>query len=73
VLVRPFENTWLNLAVATGFLMLAAVVHVPVLQAPFSTYSLTWMDWAIVVGVGASVVPVLEITKAMLRARYAAD
>jgi len=73
VLKRPFENMWLNLAVVTGFMMLAAVVHVPMLQGPFSTYSLTVADWAIVVGVGASVVPVLEITKAMLRARYEAD
>jgi len=70
VLRRPFENRWLNLAVVTGFAMLAGVVHIPALQTPFSTYSLTALDWAIVVGVAFSVVPVLEVTKTYLRARH---
>jgi Ca2+-transporting ATPase len=69
VLRRPFANMWLNLAVLSGLAMLAAVVHLPVMQEPFATYSLTVADWAIVVGVAFSVVPVLEITKAILRAR----
>ena len=73
VLRRPFANMWLNLAVLSGFAMLAAVVHVPVLQAPFATYNLTLADWAIVAGVAFSVVPVLEITKAVLRARHGAE
>jgi Ca2+-transporting ATPase len=53
--------------------MLALVVHLPVLQEPFGTYSLTLGDWAIVVAVAFSVVPVLEATKAAVRAgRFAA-
>lgn len=67
VLVRPFANVWLNLAVVTGLMMLAAVVHVALLQEPFGTYSLTAGDWAIVVAVAFSVVPVLEAAKALLR------
>jgi Ca2+-transporting ATPase len=67
VLVRPFANMWLNLAVLTGLMMLAMVVHLPLLQDPFGTYSLTPRDWAIVVAVAFSVVPVLEVAKAVLR------
>jgi len=52
--------------------MLAVVVHLPVLQAPFGTYSLPLSDWAIVVAVAFSVVPVLEVAKALLR-RSAAE
>ena len=69
VLVRPFANMWLNLAVLTGLMMLAGVVHLPVLQEPFGTYSLTPRDWAIIVAVAFSVVPVLEAAKALLRRR----
>jgi Ca2+-transporting ATPase len=73
VLVRPFANTWLNLAIVSGLVMLAVVVHLPVLQEPFGTYSLTFRDWAIVVAVALSVVPVLEVTKVAVRAgRFAA-
>jgi Ca2+-transporting ATPase len=67
VLVRPFANMWLNLAVITGLMMLAVVVHLPVLQEPFGTYSLTLSNWTIVVAVAFSVVPVLEAAKAVLR------
>jgi P-type Ca2+ transporter type 2C len=43
------------------------VVHLPVLQEPFGTYSLTAGDWAIIVAVAFSVVPVLEVSKVLLR------
>jgi len=68
-LVSPFANMWLNLAILSGLVMLAMVVHLPILQAPFGTYSLTPADWAIVVAVAFSVVPVLEAVKIALRAR----
>ena len=73
VLVRPLANRWLNLAVLTGLMMLAAVVHLPVLQEPFGTYSLTLPDWAIIVAVAFSVVPVLETAKVLLRRVSAED
>jgi Ca2+-transporting ATPase len=66
-LMRPLANVWLNWAVLTGLLMLAVVVHLPVLQGPFGTYSLTLRDWALVVAVAFSVVPVLEFAKMLLR------
>ncbi len=69
VLRRPFANRWLNLAVAWEVMLLALVLYLPVLQAPFRTFALTVTDWAIVVGVAATVLPVLDAAKAALRPR----
>ena len=63
VLHRPFANKWLNIAILWELLLLAAVVHVPFLQGPFGTYSLTLADWAIVVLLASTVSPVLEVAK----------
>ena len=63
VLHRPFANKWLNIAILWELLLLAAVVHVPFLHAPFGTYSLTLADWAIVVLLASTVSPVLEAAK----------
>jgi Ca2+-transporting ATPase len=64
---RPFANKWLNLAVAWEVLLLTAIVYVPVLQGPFSTFSLSIEDLLIVNGVAASILPVMEIAKALHR------
>jgi Ca2+-transporting ATPase len=64
---RPFANKWLNLAVAWELLLLTAIVYVPVLQGPFSTFSLSIEDLLIVNGVAASILPVMEIAKALHR------
>ena len=67
VLRRPFANRWLNLAVAWELGLLALVVYLPFLQEPFSTYSLTTLDWLIVGALALSVVPVLELGKWAVR------
>jgi P-type Ca2+ transporter type 2C len=69
VLQRPFANRWLNLAVLWELLLLALIVYLPVLHAPFRTYSLPLVDWVIVLVVALTVVPVLELTKWVLRRR----
>ncbi|HET9271911.1 MAG TPA: cation-translocating P-type ATPase, partial [Vicinamibacterales bacterium] len=55
VLRRPFANRWLNAAVAWEVTLLALIIYLPVLQGPFSTFGLTAADWAIVLGVSATV------------------
>jgi Ca2+-transporting ATPase len=50
-------------------MLLSLVLYLPVLQAPFRTFALTVTDWAIVVGVAATVLPVLDAAKAALRPR----
>jgi len=67
LLNRPFANRWLNLAVLWELVLLAVIVYVPVLQAPFSTFSLTLADALIIGAVSATIVPVLEATKWWVR------
>jgi Ca2+-transporting ATPase len=67
VLVRPFANKWLNLAIAWELLALGLIIHVPVLNGPFATYPLPLEDWLIVTAAAATVSPVLELAKWMER------
>jgi Ca2+-transporting ATPase len=67
VLRRPLANRWLNLAVAWEVSVLALVLYLPVLQGPFDTFALSVTDWATVLGVSATVLPVLDVAKAVLR------
>jgi Ca2+-transporting ATPase len=67
VLRRPFENKWLNLAVAWQLALLVASLYVPVLQRLFGTYALTGRDWVIAAAVSFTVSPVLELGKLFVR------
>ncbi|MBU5637146.1 cation-translocating P-type ATPase [Geomonas sp. Red69] len=69
---RPFANRWLNLAVSWEICLLLAVVYLPVLHRPFGTFSLTPLDWGVIILASGSVVPVLELTKWLLRRRDSA-
>jgi Ca2+-transporting ATPase len=69
VLRRPFANLWLNAAVAWEIMLLAFIMYLPVLQAPFDTFDMSPTDWAIVLGVSATVLPVLDVAKAVLHRR----
>jgi Ca2+-transporting ATPase len=64
---RPFANKWLNLSIVWELLLLTLIVYVPFLHGPFGTFSLPPVDWAIVIGLAATVVPVLELAKWMAR------
>ncbi|MGH9321905.1 MAG: cation-translocating P-type ATPase, partial [Vicinamibacteria bacterium] len=67
VLRRPFANRWLNIAILWELLLLVLILYVPFLQAPFGNFSLSREDWTIILGVAVTVLPVLEITKWMVR------
>jgi Ca2+-transporting ATPase len=64
---RPFANRWLNLAILWEIALLLVVVYTPALQTPFATFALTTADWAIVAALAATVVPVLEGAKWLVR------
>lgn len=64
---RPFANKWLNLAIVWELALMIAILYVPFLQRLFGTFPLTLVDWAIVVGGAATIVPVLETAKWMER------
>ncbi len=67
VLKRPFANKWLNIAILWELLLLGLIVYVPFLHDAFSTFSLSLVDWAIVVGLALTVSPLLELAKWMER------
>jgi Ca2+-transporting ATPase len=67
VLNRPFANRWLNWAILWELVLLFAVIYVPFLQQPFGTFNLALADWAIVVGLAMTILPVLEAAKWMAR------
>jgi Ca2+-transporting ATPase len=64
-----FTNRWLLLAIFWECIMLSLVVYLPVLQGPFHTFSLGFVDWLIAVGSAATIFPVLEIAKLIGRWR----
>jgi Ca2+-transporting ATPase len=67
---RPFANRWLNLAVAWEVVLLIVIVYTPWLQPAFGTFTLTPADWALVIALAFSIVPVLECVKWMARRRW---
>ena len=67
VMDKPFANKWLNWAILFDFLFLLVIIYVPWFHEPFGTFSLPWRDWAILVPLAFSVVPVLELAKWMER------
>jgi len=62
-----FRNKWLNLAICWETMLLLIIIYTPFLQASFHTFSLSALDWAIVVLLAATIFPVLEISKAVIR------
>ncbi len=69
VLRKPFANKWLNRAVLWELSLLVLIIYVPWLHKPFSTFSLSWQDWAIVVFLASTVSIILEVVKRLLK-RY---
>lgn len=67
VLNQPFANTWLNLAIVWELMLLTLIVYVPFFHEPFGTFSLPLVDWAIIVLLAATVLPILELAKWMER------
>jgi Ca2+-transporting ATPase len=64
---RPFANRWLNLAIAAEVLLLPLILYVPFLSEAFGTAAISLADWLLVLVLAASVVPVLELMKWMVR------
>jgi len=65
----PWSNRWLNAAIAWEVALLAVVVHTDWLQPAFGTVDLAWHDWALAAAAAATIVPVMEVAKWLLRPR----
>jgi Ca2+-transporting ATPase len=70
IFYKPFANRWLNLAVLWELGLLLLIVYLTFLHRFFGTFSLTSIDWAIIVGLAVTVIPVLEIAKWMVRREW---
>ncbi len=66
-LLKPFANRWLNAAILWEIALLVCIVYVPFLQQPLATHGLSADEWLLAGAVSATVLPVLEIAKWMLR------
>ncbi|WP_020675028.1 cation-translocating P-type ATPase [Geopsychrobacter electrodiphilus] len=70
---RPFINKWLNLAVLWECGLLLVIVYLPVLQTPFATFGLSLSDWLIILCAAATIIPVLESCKWLVRRNLFGD
>jgi len=64
---RPFANTWLNLAIMWELSLLMGIVYLPFMHKPLGTFSLPLSVWPVLLGVAATIVPVLEAGKWAIR------
>ncbi|MCI0666624.1 MAG: cation-translocating P-type ATPase [Methylococcaceae bacterium] len=64
---RTFANRWLNLAILWELALLIVIIQVPLLRSVFGVVSLIPEDWLITVGTAATIIPVLEIAKWLVR------
>ncbi len=64
---KPFANKWLNLAIIWELVLLSLIVYLPFLHDAFGTYALPLTDWLIIAGLAATVAPVLELAKWVIR------
>jgi len=64
-----FRNKWLNLAILLQIVLLIILVYTPFLQGPFHTFSLSIFDWLITILLAATILPVIEVTKLIIRWR----
>jgi Ca2+-transporting ATPase len=67
ILNRPLANRWLNLAIVWELLLLGIIVYVPFFHEAFGTFPLAWSDWALCIGLAATIVPIQELMKWMVR------
>jgi Ca2+-transporting ATPase len=67
VLRRPFANRWLNAAILWELLLLGLILYVPFLARPFGNFSLSAIDWMVILAGSLTVSPVLELTKWLVR------
>ena len=64
---RLFSNRWLNLAIVWELALLAVILYVPQLRRVFGLAPLDGEDWLLVVASSASIIPVLEMAKWLVR------
>jgi Ca2+-transporting ATPase len=67
---RPFANRWLNLSIGFEVLLLPLIMYVPFLSDAFGIAPLGPSDWVLTLVLAATVVPILEQVKWMVRREW---
>lgn len=68
LVTKPFQNKWFNYAVIGSAALLLGVILIPGVNTFFSVALLSMEQWGIVLLTAFSIVPIVEICKAVLRA-----
>lgn len=68
--INPFSNKWLTLGIMTSVLLQLAVIYITPLQGVFGTVSITWMDWAIILGISCFGFIFMEMSKFFVKEHF---
>jgi P-type Ca2+ transporter type 2C len=71
--VGVFSSRPLLAAVAASAVIHFSAVLIPVLQPVFKTFPMTASEWALMLGLSAAIIPIVEVAKAISRARMARE
>ncbi len=66
-LERPFANRWLNIAIVAELGFLVLIIYLPFFQYLLDTVAMGAKDWLLVIGLAATIIPVLELSKWLAR------
>lgn len=67
VLQRPFANPWLNIVIVAELGLLVLIIYLPFFQYLLATVGMGRADWLLVIGLAATITPVLELSKWLAR------
>ncbi len=65
--IGMFRNKWLNYSILSQIVLLWVIVEIPFFNDIFNTFPLSLIEWVIVVLLAATIFPVLEISKLVIR------
>lgn len=73
LVMTPFVNPWLILAIANSILLHAVIVYVPFLNEIFSIYAMNTQEWILVFAFSFPVIIIDEVLKFFGRIKNAAE
>lgn len=63
-----FKNRFMLVSFAIGLALILCVALIPGVNSVFSVVPLTWQQWLVAVGAAFSIIPMVEISKCVIRA-----
>ncbi|MBO5797578.1 MAG: cation transporting ATPase C-terminal domain-containing protein, partial [Clostridia bacterium] len=65
----PHQNKWLWLSMVASLVCTTAVIYVPFLSNAFGFEAISLAEYGIAVGIALTILPIMELVKAIQRAR----